>query len=203
MHLAHPYADLFPGARGAVLAELVRLRRPVSVRQLALAADVSHQHASKLVSDLKDAGVVVADRVGGARLISLNRRHLAVHALTELVGLRWALVERLRDELRGWPNLAGAWLFGSAARGDGDRYSDIDILLVAETTVDDEQWDTATARLVQLVPAWTGNSVQLVEHTRESLAELVRSDNPLIRSIRQEGIPLTEFTSTLTSGSHT
>lgn len=156
-----------------------------------------------MVIDFQKAGVVIVDRMAGANLVSLNRSHLAVDALTELVGLRWALVERLRDELRGWPNLAGAWLFGSAARGDGDRNSDIDILLVAETTVDDEQWDTATARLVQLVPAWTGNSVQIVEHTRESLAELVRSDNPLIRSIRQDGIPLTEFTPALTPGSLT
>src|SRR5262249_54546767 len=46
-------------------------------------------------------------------------------------GLRLALWEHLRATLAGWnPRPVYACVFGSAARGDGDASSDIDLLLV-------------------------------------------------------------------------
>ena len=48
-------------------------------------------------------------------------------------------------------------------------------------------------RLVQLdtdLHAWTGNDLQLVEHSAESWRALVPSDNPLVEQIRRDGIAL-------------
>jgi predicted nucleotidyltransferase len=107
------------------------------------------------------------------------------------VSTRARRVERLRDELAGWDDLAGAWLFGSAARGDGDHDSDIDLLLVAGRSLDTDGWAQRTAHFAERVRAWTGNPAQLVEHSRRSFAALVRDANPLADAIRFEGIPLT------------
>jgi hypothetical protein len=52
----------------------------------------------------------------------------------------------------------------------------------------------ATARLVDQVPAWTGNQIQLVEHSIASFAELVRTRNHLVTAIREDGIALTPTT---------
>ena len=89
-----------------------------------------------------------------------------------------------------WPNLEGAWLFGSAARGDADGKSDIDLLIVAN----DLQAPDLHALISQLqadVRSWTGNDLQLVEHTPESWRKLVRSKNPLVEQMRSDGVALT------------
>ena len=191
MHVGAPVADLIPGARGAVLATLAQVAVPVTVRSLARHAGVSPQGALAVVNDLRRAGIVVTQPAGRSLMVSLNREHLAVEPLLALVASRARLVQRLTDELAGWSDLAGAWLFGSAARGDGDIGSDIDLLLVADRSIDTDRWTQQTADLVTRVRAWTGNPAQLVEHTRRGFAALVAADNPLTMAIRREAIPLT------------
>ncbi|MGH9023081.1 MAG: nucleotidyltransferase domain-containing protein [Acidimicrobiia bacterium] len=200
MNVGRPFADIVPGPRGVVLATLVQLEVPVTVRALARHAAISPQGALRIVNELSAAGVVTTQRAGRALLVELNREHLTAGPLTALVSLRARLVEQLAVELAGWPRLAGAWLFGSTARGDGGPDSDVDVLLVADRSVDGDDWADASGRLSAQVRAWTGNDVQLVEHTRRSFAQLVRRDNPLAAALRAEGIPLTPTTRGLLRG---
>ena len=199
MNVAHPCADVVPGPRGQLLATLAQLETAVTVRALARHAGISPQTALDLVHDLSDAGLTVAEPAGRALMVSLNRDHLACEPIIQLVALRQRLVDRLTAELGTWRELAGAWLFGSAARGDGGRSSDIDLLLVAALTgrLDgyqwrDAAWMEATADLRQQVRRWTGNDAHLVEHTAQTLARLIKRRNPLIAVLRTEGIALTE-----------
>lgn len=199
MHVGRPYGDVVPGVRGAVLATLAQLAVPVTVRALARHAEVSPQGALQVVNELAAAGIVTVTPAGRALMVSLNRDHLALEPILGLVGLRARLVERLTTELAGWSSLAGAWLFGSAARGDGDLSSDIDLLLVADHDLD-ANWESASADLASRVRAWTGNPAQLVEHTRRSFATLARRRNPLIAALRAEGIALAPASSELLRG---
>jgi predicted nucleotidyltransferase len=176
-----------------VLATLAQLAVPVTVRALARHAGVSPQGALQVVNDLTAAGIVTLTPAGRALMVSLNRDHLAAEPIVGLVGMRVRLVERLTGELAGWSNLAGGWLFGSAARGDGDLTSDIDLLVVADQKTN-EEWESACAELSRKVHAWTGNPTQLIEHTRRSFAALVRRRNPLIAALRSDGTPLTPST---------
>lgn len=190
MDLSRPYVDVLSGPRGRVLVTLAQLEAPVTVRALARHAGVAAQSALDYVNELEPAGIVLIQHAGNALLVSLNRRHLASEPVMALAALRSRLVDRLREELSSWDGLVGAWLFGSAARGDGDRDSDIDLLLVAEDSPEDAAWSEATARLREHARAWTGNEVQLVEHTRSSFGRLVDADDPLVRAVRGDGIPL-------------
>jgi predicted nucleotidyltransferase len=191
MDVGQPSADVIPGARGAVLATLVQLEIPVTVRDLARHAGVSPQGALSLVNDLARAGLVHVEAAGRSLMVSLNRDHLAAEPLIGLMSLRAGLVDRLAAELAEWEDLAGAWLFGSAARGDGDSDSDIDLFLVAGRSIDNDRWERQTATLIDRVRAWTGNPVQIVEHTRRTFAALAGEGNPLVAVLRNEGIPLT------------
>jgi hypothetical protein len=195
--LARPYVDVLPGARGLLLATLVQLETPVTVRALARHAGISPQGALRLVNELAGTGLILTQPAGRALLVSLNRDHLAAEPLASLVSLRGRLVERLSAELAHWPHLAAAWLFGSTARGDGGPASDVDLLLVADTSLDDEGWVEASGGLRGHVHAWTGNQAQLVEHTRRSFAQLLKRNNPLVAALRAEGIPLTPDTRVL------
>lgn len=191
MDLSRPYADILTGARGRVVAALVQAGTGATIRELAARAGTSPQGTLDVVTDLAESGIVDTDRVGRSVVVTLNHEHLAVPSLTELVALRLRLVERLTSHLADWPPiLDAAWLFGSAARGDGGRDSDIDILLVASRP-DDPRWDHHTDELRHVVERWTGNPAQLVEYDEDALAALVASDAPLVVSLRADAIALT------------
>lgn len=195
MDLSQPVADLWPGARGRLLRTLVTLEVPVSVRALARHAEVSPQAALAVVNDLAEAGLVLIERAGAASMVALNREHLAAGPLLELVQMRVRLVRALSEELGRWDGLAGAWLYGSAARGDGDRSSDVDLFLVGR--LDAAAWLVGTTALRRSIRAWTGNEPQFVEYTRAEFDTLVRRRNPLVEALATDGIPLTTSSRTL------
>jgi predicted nucleotidyltransferase len=191
MDLGRPLADVIPGSRGRLLATLVQLEVPVTVRALSRHAGVAPQTALNIVNDLADAGIVSAERAGSAQMVTLNRDHILAEPILSLSRTRARLVQRLTSELVASPLLAGAWLFGSAARGTGDRQSDVDLLLVAEASTQSAQWADAMAKLAEHVLSWTGNQAQLAEYTRSSFARLVRGNNPIVAAVRADGIALT------------
>jgi len=189
MNLGTPFLDVAPAVRGALLQALARLEQPVTRRQLAAAAGVSPGNASAVIEDLIRAGLVNETVAGRSSMVVLNRNHLAAGPLLALAGLRGELIRRLRQRLSQWPGLEVAWLLGSVARGDADGESDIDLLIVAH----DLQAPDLHANLAQLqadVRSWTGNDLQIVEHTPESWRELVHSKNPLVEQLQLDGIAL-------------
>jgi len=138
-------------------------------------------------------GVVERKAGGAALLYELNRDHLAVPAITQLVELRATLVECLRDELASWDaQPQTAVLFGSAARGDGGPDSDIDLFVVRGVDVDegDPTWRAQIDQLAERVRSWTGNNAGVVEVGADELAGLIDRAPPVLDSIRADGIDL-------------
>ena len=83
------------------------------------------------------------------------------------------------------------WLFGSTARGDGDRQSDVDLLLVAPDGVD-HRWERQIGRLADLVERWTGNYAQVVEHSISSFLALEAARSTLTANLRVDGLELVD-----------
>ena len=189
MDLGSPVLDIAPAVRGALLQALARLEQPVTRRQLAAAAGVAPGNASTVIEELIRSGIVTETVAGRSSMVLLNRSHLVAGPLLALAGLRGELIRRLRERLSAWSDLRGAWLFGSVARGEAHKESDVDLLIVA----DDLEPPDLHERLSQLqadVRVWTGNDLQLVEHSPTSWRKLVRSKNPLVEQIRLDGIAL-------------
>ena len=196
MDLGSPVLDVAPAVRGALLQALARLEQPVTRRRLAAAAGVAPGNASAVIEELIQAGLVSETVAGRSSMVVLNRDHLAAGPVLALAGLRGELIRRLRERLSAWPELNGAWLFGSVARGDADSDSDVDLLIVA----DDLQSHDLHERLSRLqadVRSWTGNDLQLVEHSPSSWRKLVRAKNPLVEQIRLDGIALASGSASL------
>lgn len=196
MDLASPLLDIAPAVRGALLQSLARLEQPVTRRQLAAAAGVAPGNASAVVRGLIGAGLVTEMVAGRSSMVQLNRDHLAAGPLLELAGLRGELIRRLRERLTAWPDLLGAWLFGSVAHGDADGESDIDLLIVADD-LESPDLHERMSLLQADVRSWTGNNLQLVEHSSASWRKLVRSKNRLVEQIRLDGIDLAGDTASL------
>ena len=146
-----------------------------------------------MLGRLADHGLLERRRGGAAWLYELNRRHLAAPAVEQLVSLRALLVERLRTELRGWRvEPAGAALFGSAARGDGDLASDIDLLILRPDRVDGEgeAWRGQIDGLSETVREWTGNHAGIVELALGDLPGVLDRQPPILESIRADAVDL-------------
>jgi predicted nucleotidyltransferase len=196
VNLGAPLLDVAVGVRGALLQTFARLEQPVTRRQLAHAAGVAPGHASAVIEELIGAGLVTETPAGRSSMVALNRIHLAAEPLLALASLRGELVQRLRERLSGWPDIHGAWLFGSVARGNAGSDSDIDLLIVADD-LDSSELHDRLAGLISDVRSWTGNETQVVEQSPTSWRRLVRTKNPLVDQIRREGIALTGDTAPL------
>jgi DNA-binding transcriptional ArsR family regulator len=117
---------------GPVLAVLARSGRPMTVgdvaREMPRGSEVGVRRS---LARLVEQGIVQATEMGRNRVHELNRDHIAAPIADLLAGLRLELWKRLRAHLVAWnPKPFYGCVFGSAARGDGNPESDIDVLLV-------------------------------------------------------------------------
>ena len=168
MILSHPFSTLFPGARGGVLTVLAATEKPLTGRTV---ASLTQPHASlravqTALDDLVLNGVVLREHVGRAHLYTLNRSHLAAPAVLGLANMRQELLDRIRTEVSTWAVESEAtWMFGSAARGDADAHSDIDLLIVRPDHIDgdDQTWLQQILEISEHVHDWTGNACEILE----------------------------------------
>lgn len=132
MDLSDPTRSVTSTLDGTVLAALATAGRPLTVGQVAQqAVRGSEIGVRRSLARLVEQGIVRATLVGRNQVHELNRDHVAAPVADLLAGLRTELWARFRRELASWrPRPLYACVFGSAARGDGDGTSDIDLLLV-------------------------------------------------------------------------
>jgi len=188
--------SVIPSAQGEVLAVLARSASGLTGRQVAVLTEgrVSQKRVSDILKALTEAGIVHRQVVGSAYLHTLNRDHLAAEAITQLASIRDRLIGRIMNEVTAWHSPAeGVWLFGSVARGDGSMKSDVDLLVVRndDVSADDAIWLNQLDALAGGVARWTGNDCRIAEYSAEEFARLVRGKDPLVQSIRSEGVRIT------------
>ena len=195
MDLSSPISSVIPSAHGAVLAVLARAGEPLSGRRVAALTNgrFGQWRVNEVLGRLADAGVVLREVRPPAKLYRLNRDHVAAAGIEALAGQRDALLSRIRDELATWAVPAAAvWVFGSAARGDGDATSDIDLLFVRPDAVasDDPTWLHQIDTLSGHVGRWSGNSCEPLELSRAELALMVSRNEPLVDDLRADALTL-------------
>jgi len=195
--LSSPISSVIPSGHGPVLEVLARTDQPLTGRRVAALAEgrLSQARVSKVLRELTEAGVVSCQEQPPAKLYRLNRRHLAANAIIELATLRGRLLEDVRQLLASWsPAPAGAWMFGSASRGDGSSASDIDLLIVRPDLVseDDPGWLAHLEHLEDEVRAWTGNAAAVVETSASELSAMAQGGERLVSEVQRDGLPLIE-----------
>ncbi len=200
MDLSRPWALI----RSLIDMEVVRVlrgtTRPLTGREAARLVRTGSQPAvNASLRRLAEEGLVYAQEAGNAYLYTLNRQHLAAPALEQLADIRSELERRLRTEIAGWEiSPAHASIFGSAARGDGDNSSDIDVFVVRPRGVPeaDPGWRMQLDRLSEHVQAWTGNHVGLSEVAATDVRRLRRERPPVVDELRRDAINLVGPTTT-------
>ncbi len=107
----------------------------VTIRKLARLTDNATQSVKRAVDVLEPNGLVVVESEGNRRLVGVNRRRVSRPddpvlriPQPEFHLPARAAVDRLRSELE---DVYGILVFGSVARGQADRQSDIDLWVLA------------------------------------------------------------------------
>jgi predicted nucleotidyltransferase/predicted transcriptional regulator len=193
MNVSRPFLAISPTIDTELLVELAGSREARSGRQLAAEIGRSRTGVQHVLDRLVEEGLVRRAEAGNAFLYSFNHDHLLARAVEEMAGVRAQLVHRMRE-------LAGNWqtepfhlsLFGSAARGDGDRESDIDLFLVRPRSVsaEDEQWRAQVEGLAERINEWTGNHAGIVELEEKQLPGLRRRRPPALRELDRDAIDI-------------
>ncbi len=194
MDLSRPWAPIRSPIDMEVVLVLRGTTRPLTGREVARLVRAGSQPAvNAALRRLAEEGLVHAEEAGNAYLYTLNREHLAAPALELLADVRSELERRLRAEIAEWEIApAHVSIFGSAARGDGDTRSDIDVFIVRSARVaeDDSRWRAQLERLSDRVYAWTGNHVSLSEVSAADVRRLRRERPPVVEELRRDAITL-------------
>ncbi|MET9316960.1 nucleotidyltransferase domain-containing protein [Kribbella sp. NPDC003505] len=199
MRFSEPMSSVVPGLHGRVLGVLARTDRALTGRAVAglLQSPASPSGVQKVLADLVDNGVVIAEPAGRARLYTLNRDHVAAPAIDQLARLRDVLLDRIRAEAEAWEIPAKAiWLFGSTARGQGDAGSDVDLLIVRPDDVDasDPVWLRQVDTLSAHASLWSGNSCEVVEYSGQEVRDLISRKERIVNELRRDAVPITGST---------
>jgi predicted nucleotidyltransferase/DNA-binding transcriptional ArsR family regulator len=193
MDLSEPASMVMSHGHIALLRVLSGTEETFTVRELSRLAGVSPAYTAKVIGQLTEHGLVLAEKKGGIKLCQLNHAHLAAKAIVELVRLRARLHTLLIEEITAWP-LAPfhASLFGSAARGDGDVHSDLDILLIRpnKKTFDNEQWSNQLFTTSMDLKSATGNEVSWLDITMADLKKTVQAKEPIVAEWQKDSVRL-------------
>lgn len=130
--LTDPTRSVTATLDGPVLAVLALAGKPLTAGDVATQMPRgSEVGVRRSLARLVEQGIVRATEMGRNRVHELNRDHVAAPIAELLAGLRLEVWKRLRTTLKAWnPQPTYGCVFGSAARGDGETDSDIDVLLV-------------------------------------------------------------------------
>lgn len=185
MQFGEPFGGLLPGARGAVLAALLRTGAQMTGRQVhGLVRDqCSLWSAQQALASLVELGVVTSRAVGRATVHAINEDHYAIQPLRVLLDPFAALREAALEAVGS--SVDAVVLFGSVARGEARADSDVDLVVLAGPN-----WE-GRSELEDAVRARLGNDCDVLVFTPEQFSRHASTgDEPVVAQILTDGVVL-------------
>lgn len=180
-----PLEAVFPGASAAVLAVLARAQRPLTLRQIAERAGVSHPQVARHVERFETLGIVRREVVGRSHQILLVDGAIG-SLISQFVRVDQLVVEQMRETACTLePTAVSVVVFGSFARGSADARSDIDVAVIVDEPTSDE-WLTLLSSWVDEMTEFSGSPIAEIVISINELAD--RLHEPLWGAIRSEGV---------------
>lgn len=173
---------LFGGARGRILTLLLlRPDESFHLREIGRLAAISPGTLHRELGKLEAAGLLSKASAGNQVRYQADRRCPVFSELAALIKKTVGLVDVLHDALKELADsIEVAAIFGSVARGEERRESDIDLLVVGDIDF--------TELVVALHGAQEtlGREVNPVVHTRPGFDEAIASKDRFLRSILED-----------------
>lgn len=184
MFFGQPFGGLIPGARGAVLAVLLRTGEPLTGRQVhgLLSQDHSLWSVQEALKALGQLGLVETQQVGRAGVHTINEGHVTIGPLRALVDPIGALKSVVRETVGA--DAQAVILFGSLARGETNERSDVDLAVIAA-----DGWD-GRAELEDAVLAGLGNDCDVLVFTDAEFRRALVDGARVVEDIYRDGVVL-------------
>lgn len=179
-----------PGAQGRILAVLVETTAELNLRTLAELAGISQAQASRVLPHLVELGIVARREVPPSSLFRLVPEHVAARVLIALARSKRTVLDEMGQRASALPHPpVSVIVFGSFARHEADATSDIDVVIVRPTELDedDDAWSTSVESWRGDVRRLTGNSVEVLEVSTGEAAMKLARPTPLWADIRRDG----------------
>lgn len=190
MDFVRPVEAIVPGAQGRVLAVLAETTAELNLRTIAELSGVSTAQVSRVLPGLVQLGVLERREVPPASLFRFVPEHVASRAIMVLARAGDTVLMELGELVAALPIApVSVVVFGSFARREADAESDIDLLVVRPTEVDedDERWVASMGQLQTNGRRLSGNRLQVLEVDGRDVASLIESRRPLWVDIRRDG----------------
>ena len=184
MLFGEPFGGVIPGARGAVLAALLRTDISLTGRQIhaLVSDDYSLWTVQEALKALTQLGIVNTQTIGRAGVHTINEDHVSVAPLRALLDPITALTGTVREAVDN--DVKTVILFGSIARGEANIHSDVDLAVMAPAG-----WD-GRADLEDAVRVRLGNNCDVLVFTPEDFTQLADIGEPVVREILTSGVAL-------------
>lgn len=201
LDVANPIRSLAPTVDADVLLVLIRTHAWLTGARVSRIAGRSYAQVRAVLRRLTEEGIVDVEQHGNTFSYRCNRAHVVSAAIEALAAAAERAEHRIAEEVGGWTTPPhSVAVFGSFARRDGGRASDLDLLLVRpdEVSEQDEVWRRQRHDLARATERWTGNRTQVLELSIEELRRAVILDEALVTSLRRDatvlaGTPLNEL----------
>lgn len=173
-----------------LLRALVPLDRPVSGREAARLAGVSHI-ALRALEELAGTGVLDRAHTVGQHLFTFNRDHFLAPAIGRLFAeerrYTAAVFDRLREIVDATGPVEAAAVIGSAARGEDAPGSDLDVLVLVR---DHEVRDMVHQAISDSGPEFEkafGLRLSPIVTTLDQFRRQKRDEDPFVSAVRRDG----------------
>ncbi len=190
--LSSPLSTLIPTLEAVVLEVLAGTESALGVTQIhRLASRGSRRSFEPVLARLVEHGLVTAEPVNRGHLYRLNRDHLLAPVVLTAANGRSEFFDRLTDAVeRLDPVPLHASVFGSVARREAGRDSDIDLFIVVAEGIDprSDGWMSQMLELEAHMLRLTGNRVESLVFTAEHLLHVRAEDESIIDSLLADGI---------------
>lgn len=190
MDLSAPLASFMNGLDAVALRVVARAGSELTGRQIArLAGTGTPANVRLSLLRLADIGLVISVPAPHATMYSANRSHILWPAVEIAMNARQELNKRVAAFAdASAPEGVTVALYGSVARGDSTKMSDVDLLVVFPDEVALDDRDEFVTGLRDNVQLWTGNDAQIYDLTESSLAKQKEDGDPIVDSWASEGI---------------
>ena len=190
MDLSAPLASFMNGLDAVTLRVVARSGAELSGRQIArLAGTGTPANVRLSLLRLVDIGLVTMVPAPHATMYSANRSHILWPAVEIAMNARQELNRRIATFAdASAPDGVTVALYGSVARGDSNKKSDIDLLVIFPDAVTIDGRDEFVTGLRDSVQLWTGNDAQIYDLTESALTRQREEGDPIIDSWATDGI---------------
>ena len=126
---------------------------------------------------LEKAALFNSEFQGKEKYFSLNEKFPLYKELKKIVSKTIGLEKNLADGLADLKNIEAAFIFGSFAKGDQDRLSDIDLMIIGRP--DEDKLIAVISRL----EAEIGREINYHIFSRDDLTEKIKEKNSFVKSV--------------------